>query len=451
MSLNSKARFVPVMAIAAFALGSGIHGVAAVPEPKEPIAYIGHGAFFDANGTEIVMTPAMLESVRAYYEARILPKLGARRQGEFRALRLTLTKGLDLSAAEEAFASQAALTRTAQAVPLNGADVHTLGKLRALEYRMRRGLMKNAVQLMFFGSKAKANLEILRRVDAYDGQTKATKFLMATPNRGKAYVEECAAAGVPIPPPIGQLDPAGTNGWKSEGFLKPGTQFIINSPAELRSYESPQGMCYALPRYDDESRSTVALDGVICLSKATAKVCFWDNQMNGRDFAFPNGTRIPIGFPDTSVNAEGLYQAGGEELDNGAGGVCSDCHSGANPYIVHPRLELNPGVTWGSVEDALPAFGADRATPLVPASWPQNEGSLADAATPKACAGCHSEDGGAGRLPQLTAQLRGYCGTILPQAITRTMPPRKPGSQASDPEVVALLELCKAKAMTGPS
>ena len=446
MLFHRKARFLPLLGLAAFALGAGIHSVAAVPEPEEPIAYIGHGAFFDKNGTELVMSPEMLERVLAFYETRLLRRFDAKRKGEFQALRLNLTKGLDLTGMETTFAAQAALNRIAQADQSTAADGRTLGKLRALEYRMRRTLMKNANQLMFFSSRAKVNLEILRRVDAYDSQLSATKLLMATPNRGKAYVDECATAGVPIPPPIGQLDPAGTSGWKTEGFLQPGTQFIVNSPAELRSYQSPTGMCYALPRYDDASKSTVALDGVICLSKTTAKACFWDNQMNGKPLPFPNGTRIPIGFPDTAVNAAGQYQAGGTELENGSGGVCSDCHSGENPYIVHPKLELNPGVTWGGVEDGLPAFGADRATPLVAASWPQNASSLADAATPKICAGCHSKDGGGGRLPQLSAQIVGYCGTILPQAIAKTMPPRNPGSQATNPEVLALLQLCKSNA-----
>jgi pimeloyl-ACP methyl ester carboxylesterase len=37
--------------------------------------------------------------------------------------------------------------------------------------------------------------------------------------------------------------------------------------------------------------TTVALDGVICLSQVTSKVCIWDNQMAGSTFSFPAGFR----------------------------------------------------------------------------------------------------------------------------------------------------------------
>lgn len=74
------------------------------------------------------------------------------------------------------------------------------------------------------------------------------------------------------------MDPAGTAGWKSQGFIPTGDQFIVGSPAEVRTYQStnPAGMCYALPRFD-ANKTTVNLDGVICLSEETSKVCFWDN------------------------------------------------------------------------------------------------------------------------------------------------------------------------------
>lgn len=413
-----------------------------VDTDEEPVAYIGHGAFFDARGGQIAMTPAEVERIHAWYEARLLRRMDAKHQSEFQSLRSQLTKSLDLTASERSFAAQAALSRAAQGDAALAGDFRTIGKLRALEYKMRRTLQQDVMKLMFFSNKPLVNLELLRRVDALDEERLTTKFFAATPNQGKAYVDECAAASVPIPPPVGQLDPMGRTGWKSEGFINRDEQFIVGSPAELRSFQSDKGMCYALPRFEDESKAIVALDGIICFSKTTAKACFWDNQMGGRGFSFPNGTKIPIGFPDTAVNSDRLYQAGGAELEKGTGGVCSDCHSGENPYIVHPKSVLSTGVTWQSVEDALPAFGPDRMTPLVPASWPQNAASQSDSAVPKACASCHSQEGPGGRLPQLSVELIGYCGTILAQALTKTMPPRNPGSQANSPEVLALLGAC---------
>jgi len=193
-------------------------------------------------------------------------------------------------------------------------------------------------------------------------------------------------------------------------------------------------MCYALPRFDS-SLTTVNLDGVICLSQETSKACFWDNQMAGTGFSFPAGTHIPIGVANTAVDPAGRYQAGGFELLGGSGGVCTDCHAGENPYITHPKSNLG-SILWQDIwlVQNLPTFAPNRYDPLVAAAWPQNDLSQAGATVPGVCAGCHFK-GSAGRFPHLSNQLPGYCGTILPQAYMRTMPPppppSNPGSQSA--------------------
>ena len=77
---------------------------------------------------------------------------------------------------------------------------------------------------------------------------RGVQILSATTNSGQAYIDECSLAGVPIPPTINLMDPNGTAGWKSEGFIPTASQFITGTPAELRSYKSsaPEGMCFAL-------------------------------------------------------------------------------------------------------------------------------------------------------------------------------------------------------------
>jgi hypothetical protein len=257
---------------------------------------------------------------------------------------------------------------------------------------------------------------------------------LATTNAGQAYIDECAAAGVPIPPTIGQL---GAGKWTSRGFIPKAEQFIVNTPAEVRTFDNASGMCIALPRYSDDTKSTVALDGVICLSKTTSKVCFWDNQMSGTTFAFPAGSQIPIGVPTTPG---GQYQAGGAELLGGQGGVCTDCHAGENPYIVHPNSNLG-SVLMGDLENTLPMFAPNRYIPLVAAAWPQNAASQAAAYAPGACTGCHQK-GGNGRFPQLSNALPGYCNTILANALTRTMPPFSPGSEAASAPVTTFKSWC---------
>lgn len=172
--------------------------------------------------------------------------------------------------------------------------------------------------------------------------------------------------------------------------------------------------------------------------------------MNGDTFNYPANTVIPIGAPDLSVNANGLYQGGGKELEFGEGGVCTACHAGENPFIIHPEANLGGGISMGELADKLPTFAGDRYQPLVPGTWPQNRASEADENVPSKCRGCHTKGGIGGRFPELSAPLAGYCDTILREAINRTMPPgTPPGSLKDDPEVVAFVDRCNPT--TSPS
>jgi hypothetical protein len=143
-----------------------------------------------------------------------------------------------------------------------------------------------------------------------------------TGSGGAAYRAECLAAGVPIPPDFGP-----GSAWVSRGLIPQSSLFIVAGlGAEVLTYQStsPEGMCVALPRFNTTT-NLVELDGVICLGKTTSKVCFWDNEKNGTAFTFTRGDAVPF-------NNFG----GGTELLANAGGVCSDCHAGENPYIIHP-------------------------------------------------------------------------------------------------------------------
>ena len=104
-------------------------------------------------------------------------------------------------------------------------------------------------------------------------------------------------------------------------------------------------------------------------------------------------------------------------MPNGQG-TCSDCHAGENPYIVHPEKAPFIGLS-----NSIASTGWHQ--PLVDASWPQNPGptNLLDAVTStRTCDGCHTS-GSAGRFPELSTELRGYCSAVLSSAVRETMPP----------------------------
>jgi hypothetical protein len=168
----------------------------------------------------------------------------------------------------------------------------------------------------------------------------------------------------------------------------------------------------------------------------------------GIGFPFGANEQIPIGIPDLTVDPKGRFQAGGQDLANGTGGVCTDCHAGENPFIVHPKLDLGGGLLMGKLNRPplnLPVFSMERYDPFVPSSWPQNRDSEPTNKVPAACSVCHDKDEQGGRFPLLSSTLQmGYCGTILRQAIEKTMPPSKPGDLKDDPEVKAFFDLCRS-------
>lgn len=405
-------------------------------QSEEPIAYIGHGAFFDARGKEIEVTQAFVAKAQAWYRANLMAGLDERKKRELTELEQRLQKGLRMEGQTRLVVQQRTLEWMFANSSRHQDDHRTLGKLRALTYALTRELPVQAGQRIEKRRPFKLDPDIAKRLDAESLRpNRGIKLLSATINTGQAYINECIAARVPIPPPIGVMDPAGTNGWKSQGFIPIPEQFIGQnngpSPAEVRTYQStsPRGMCYALPRYTDTTQTTVGLDGVICLSEETSKVCFWDNQMLGDGFEFAAGDQIPIGVPDLAIDPAGRYQAGGFELLGGSGGICTDCHAGENPYITHPKSDLGGGTLWETLQSvqALPTFSPNRYDPLVPAAWPQNQLSQAGTTVPAVCGSCHVK-GFRGRFPHLSNELPGYCGTVLTQAYLRTMPPPPPGT-----------------------
>jgi hypothetical protein len=415
--------------------------VAALAQTEQPIAYIGHGAFFDSKGNEIKMTLAFVEKAQAWYHADFLSDMEAAKKGEVAQFEKRLYAGVEMKGQTRSVMQQRALEWLFFNSPRHNEDDRTLGKLRALEYALTFQLPEREGQNI--GDRRqefKLDPELVKKLESaqFKPDGSGVHVLSATTNLGQAYINECMAARVPIPPTIGILDPAGTAGWKSQGFIPQADQFIVGSPAEVRTYlsTSPAGMCYALPRYSGTAKTTVAIDGVICLSHETSKTCFWDNQMMGSGFSYSTGAHIPIGVANTAIDPAGRYQAGGFELLGGSGGVCTDCHAGENPYITHPKSDLGGGILWETLRTVqnLPTFAPNRYDPLVAAAWPQNDLSQAGSTVPGVCSGCHFK-GSAGRFPHLSNQLPSYCGTILPQAYMRTMPPPppagNPGSQSA--------------------
>lgn len=394
---------------------------------KEPISFIGHGAMFDQNGQEVAPTAAFIRGAQTWYRNYLVEKLTNSQRSRFNKLESRLTAGLQLD-------EQSQLVVNAHLIDwlIKTAKPQDSGRIQGKNNLMKSFLEtklpeKPDITLPRSQEPFKINPELdkrLRTESKAEMKPPGISFLV-TGAGGAAYRTLCQSNGVPIPPNIG------TSGWVSRGLI-PQTQLFILAglQAEVLTYQStsPVGMCVALPRFNTSNQ--VQLDGVICLGQASSKACFWDNQKNGVKNIFTRGTVVPF------VNF-----GGGTEISaaNGAtGGVCSDCHAGENPYIIHDAV-LNSLASLG-----LPTFPNNWDDPIVPTDtppWPENPGPMNAPPVPAACAGCHVQ-GGAGRFPHLSTALPGYCSAVLNNSIIKTMPPGAPGSMQLDAAVVAFKNWC---------
>jgi hypothetical protein len=387
----------------------------------EPISFIGHGAMFDKAGNEIAPTPEFIRRAQAWYRDYLVGKLSKAQRVEFDKLKSKLTEGLALDEQSQLVANSRLLDWLLDTAKVENAD-RVRGKNNLLKFLLTTKLSdKPDVDAPRSTEQFNVQPELLKRLTTAAKKTAPSGAAFPeslTTNSGAAYRAECSNATnrVPIPPDFGP-----GSAWVSQGVLPKALLFIARSiDAEVLTYQDTSattpGMCIALPRFD--SGNVVQLDGVICLGQS-GKVCFWDNEKNGNVFTFTRGSSRQ--FSDFG---------GGTELRGSVGGVCSDCHSGENPYIIHGGLLIGLGGFVGS----LPTFAPDWYVPIVrsgdtsaviglPLPWPENPGPMN---SPVPCRGCHgmwNAKGFAGRLPHLSVDLPGYCNAVLRPSIGALAPP----------------------------
>ncbi len=380
--------------------------------PDEPIAYVGHGAAFNARGKEIALTPAMIESSQAYYIKKLREHLTPALREEFDKTRTGLSTNKKWDEQTRLYANSALvdwlLARTSSLDPMGA----MAGK---------NNFLKTAIRSRAFRNKKFVPPEELLKIGARE--PRALPF--STTNEGTDYLNECANAGVPRPPDWGSPQ------WTNNGELT--TKFISQGfRARVFYYKStsPEGVCYALPRDDG---SDIYLLGVICMGKTSSNVCFWDNQENDQGSPIPLGDSRPI-----------TDFAGGGTLFGGDGGICTTCHSGENPYVIHPGSKLDLS---GVGVNTMPDNWYD---PFVHPNWPQNAGPLKifEGAPPSQCTSCHVQ-GQAGRFPKISTANSipnspdSYCDTVLESALSLTMPQGSPGNITGfETQVNQLRALC---------
>ncbi len=417
-----------------------------------PIAFTAHGGLFDANGNQIVPTPAFVRRAQETYRKILIAQLDDKQRAAFAAVEKQLQAGQTRDAQSQFVVNSYLIDWLALTVATPESR-----RIRGLNSVLRLSLYYALPEKTFNVREPARRFQLdetLRKriAEALKSWPKLPQvFLLSTAADGPAYRAECAANGVPIPPDIGTPDTTAGNtvGWQSRGMIPRGELFIVPTiDAEVMTWHStsPEGMCVALPRYDSAD-NVVQLDGIICMGKVSKKVCFWDNEKFGTINSFPlyssGTTRTIVPFTDFGGGSEIA------KINGGNGGQCSACHAGENPYIVHGTA------LYSMMSAGLPTMPDDWHDPIVPVdtpAWPENPGPMN---SPGSCNGCHGVWNArqyAGRLPHVSNGLFDgilggtYCNAVLRPSLgardpsgsavpTPTMPLGSPGSATCTPGI----------------
>lgn len=389
--------------------GPAVETVPPLPTVRsdDPVAVAAYGKLFDADMKMIDPSPDFLRRTLDLYIKRLTGEANDR-------VRATLGRHRGVLAEE--FRTDEMTPRflildylTSAVAPQNQAYLETRNHI------MRRAWYKDMMGLKRYLEAVDRRTNLPRKIAKFGEERGMIK--KATTAAGREYMEECRKAQVPIPPQWGG------SGWTKIGNLS--TNFLgFGSPAEVwrADSNSPKGLCVALPRVDGSNISAL---GIICLGTESSNACFYD------------ASDVPVG---AKMDIEDFLS--GADLFNG---VCTDCHAGENPFVVHPGGPLD---MW---PDNQPQAWH---TPLIKPTWPQNPGPFGLLAmvpinplppdNDGSCLTCHKQ-GQFGRYPDILAlnawkgSESSYCRVILKSAIGNTMP--GPGS-AHDKHVQAMLAFC---------
>ena len=407
----SLQQYVRVIAFLLFAISVSPYAPAQPADIQGPIAYVGHGGMFTADGKEITPTVEFILDAQNAYINQLLERYPQEKRPDF-TTRLSKLRALKLSKTDKVHANAEVIVELISDIA--SPDTGHIATINAVLHKKYGELMAKRLGRL---NPAKKFLPSARLLKTLKRRGFGTGVAALTTNLGgQAYIDQCRAEGVPIPPAWGSPQ------WQSKGALS--KKFIIsNLEAVVYTFEStsPRGICIALPRFPLGATSIGTL-GIICQGNDTSRACFWDN--NG---PVPSAGTTPL-----------LSFKGGAALVNG-NGVCTDCHAGENPFIVHPGTALDRGAI------LKPNRWVE---PIVAASWPQNPGpstlleGIALAAGENSCIGCHNPSGS--RFPAVSTELPGYCATILGSAFssTGTMPPGNAGNATYLKYVNALRAAC---------
>jgi hypothetical protein len=283
------------------------------PSPVEQIAFFGHGRLFDAKMNEIKLDDTLLAQMQDAMLVEIQQYKGKDPAGEDKAA---------LAQAQELLKSQKLATN--EAALLKSGVIHTLLRTAPRELRDKYAWRNTAAFYHYWNHDLKQRLVSERLLDLL---SRLHLFEPANQGTPTAYMNDCRAHSVPIPPDWAETGTA----WRKQGTLS-SNLLVPGAYAEVWTYSDPtvRGACIALPR---DSGAAGSLAGIICQSATTGHACFWDNQLRSAPASVLgwSGQRLVI-----ADLVDGATMADAKN--------CTGCHRGNNVYLISPD-----DATWAKV------------------------------------------------------------------------------------------------------
>ena len=258
-------------ALAGVALVIGAMLPAQAQTALPPIGSVGHGSILGANGKDVAPTRALILASQKYYIDRLLSQLPGDRQTQLLGQRARMSSGRAVVEEDEVYANSIFIEKLISVA--KPADALAMDSINSVIVNQYAKMVRPPGSVAAVSGIALAPSAIMQA--AVDSEGLKKKQQDSEGLSGQAYIDACAAAGVPVPPPWGDKR------WKSNGRLQ--TKFILETEvAEVFWYQSksPVGVCIALPRWKENDKKNVNVGalGIICQGHTTGTSCYWDNM-----------------------------------------------------------------------------------------------------------------------------------------------------------------------------
>ena len=219
--------------------------MAALAQEREPITAFGHGGFFGPDGKQVPVTMDFVTKAQAYYKAKLVNALPAAGKKNFATYEKRVTSGITAAGQDRLILEHQSIEWLITNTSDPQLKLQSGGRLRALRQAMnwkipdqaplgeveKREAYTPSPQVLQRLALPQVHLMNLNMKPNAGG----VQVESATINSGKAYLDECSLAGVPIPPTINVMDQTnGTAGWKSEGLTEINGDRGLNSDGTLR-------------------------------------------------------------------------------------------------------------------------------------------------------------------------------------------------------------------------